>query len=128
MLARSARNEYVKEIETTEEEEMTIRSAPVMISLAVFCLALPAFAQQSKAVTKRPIVVIREYKHDTGPLLREIAPLFPEFGTPGEREIENPLNPNHPWSTNKFQKDPVLQTAENSPTLQTPTLNGQFDG
>jgi hypothetical protein len=68
-------------------------------------------------VTKGPIV-IKEFKHDTGPPLREVAPLLPEFGTPSEHEIENNVNPNHPWS-NKVQKDPVLQTAENSPSLQT---------
>src|ERR1035437_2293110 len=90
------------------------------------CLALPTFAQQSKVVTKGPIV-IKEFKHDTGPRLREVAPLLPEFGTPSEHEIENNVNPNHPWS-NKVQKDPVLQTAENSPSLQTPNFNVEFDG
>jgi hypothetical protein len=90
------------------------------------CLALPTFAQQSKVVTKGPMV-IKEFKHDTGPPLREVAPLLPEFGTPSEHEIENNVNPNHPWS-NKVQKDPVLQTAENSPSLQTPNFNVEFDG
>src|ERR1035441_6066249 len=52
------------------------------------CLALPTFAQQSKVVTKGPIVS-KEFKHDTGPRLREVAPLLPEFGTPSEHEIEN---------------------------------------
>src|ERR1700690_3091464 len=106
---------------------MTIKNFPVIASLAIFCLALPTFAQQSKTVTKGPIV-IQEYKHDTGPVLREVAPLFPEYGTPSQREIENPPNPNHVWSNNKFQKDPVLQTAENSPTLQTPNFNVEFEG
>src|SRR5271155_1028475 len=90
------------------------------------CMALPMFAQQSKTVTKGPIV-IKEFKHDTGPLLREVAPLLPEFGTSSEHEIENNVNPNHNWS-NKVQKDTVLQTEENSPRLQTPNFGVEFDG
>jgi hypothetical protein len=43
-------------------------------------------------------IVIKESKHDTGPLLREIVPLFPEFGAPSDHEIENNVNPNHNWS------------------------------
>ena len=105
---------------------MTIKRVSLMVFLTIFCLALPTFAQPSKTVTKGPIV-IQEFKHDTGPALREVAPLFPEFGVPGEHEIDNKANPNHPWS-NKVQRDPVLQTAENSPTLQTPTFNVEFDG
>jgi hypothetical protein len=91
------------------------------------CLALPSFAQKSKVVTKGPIV-INEFKHDTGPLLREIAPLLPEFSMPSEHEIENGVNPNHPFRNNKFRPDPVLQTAENSPGLQTPNFSLEFDG
>src|SRR5271166_3960139 len=94
--------------------------------MTIACMALPAFAQQSKTVAEGPIV-IKELKHDTGPLLREIAPLLPEFGAPSEREIENNVNPNHNWS-NQRQKDPVLQTAENSPTLQSPGFDVEFDG
>ena len=56
-----------------------------------------------------------------------MAPLFAEYGVPAEHEIENPRNPNHPWS-DKVERDPVLQTAENSPTLQTPSFNVEFDG
>jgi hypothetical protein len=72
-------------------------------------------------------IVIREFKHDTGPLLREIAPSLPEIGAPPEHEIENNVNPNHHWS-NQVQKDPVLQTEENSPRLQTPNFSLEFDG
>ena len=95
--------------------------------LMLVCLALPSFAQHSKVVTKGPIV-INEFKHDTGPLLREIAPLLPEFSMPSEREIENGENPNHPFRNNKFRPDPVLQTAENSPGLQTPNFSLEFEG
>ena len=105
---------------------MTTKRVAVVTFLTMVCLALPTFPQQSKVVTKGPIV-IKEFKHDTGPLLREVAPLLPEFGTPSEHEIENNVNPNNPWS-NKVQKDPVLQTAENSPSLQTPNFNVEFDG
>lgn len=91
------------------------------------CLALPAFAQkQAKTVTKGPIV-IKEFAHDTGPVLREIAPLLPEYGIPTEREIENLDNPNHPWKNN-VGRDSVLQTSKNSPSLQTPTFSLEFDG
>ena len=95
--------------------------------LMLACLALPSFAQKSKVVTKGPIV-INEFKHDTGPLLREIAPLLPEFSMPSEHEIENGVNPNHPFRNNKFRPDPVLQTAENSPGLQTPNFSLEFEG
>ena len=105
---------------------MTTKRVAILAFLTVFGLALPTFAQQSKTVTKGP-KVIKEFKHDTGPLLREIAPLFPEFGTPTEHEIENNANPNRNWST-QVQKDPVLQTPDNSPNLQTPTFNLEFDG
>ena len=105
---------------------MTTKRVAEVTFLTMVCLALPTFPQQSKVVTKGPIV-IKEFKHDTGPLLREVAPLLPEFGTPSEHEIENNVNPNNPWS-NKVQKDPVLQTAENSPSLQTPNFNVEFDG
>ena len=71
--------------------------------------------------------VVTEFTHDTGPLLREIAPLLPEFGTPAEHEIENNVNPNHNWS-NQVQSDPVLQSADNSPNSQTPVFSLEFDG
>jgi hypothetical protein len=90
------------------------------------CLALPMLAQQSPVVTRGPIV-IREFKHDTGPLLREVAPLLPEFSTPSEHEIENNVNPNHNWK-NLTEPDAVLQRPENSPTVQTPNFNLEFDG
>jgi len=95
--------------------------------LTVVCLALPTFAQQSPVVTQGPIV-IREFKHDTGPVLREVAPLLPEFSMPSEHEIENNVNPRNPWKSNKYQPDPVLQTEANSPKLQTPNFGLEFDG
>jgi hypothetical protein len=74
----------------------------------------------------RPIVV-REFKHDTGPLLREVEPLLPEFNMPAKHEIENNVNPNHRWR-NRVQKDSVLQTEGNSTRLQTPSFGVEFDG
>ncbi len=97
-----------------------------LATVAVFGLTLSAFAQQAKTVKKGPIV-IQETRHDTGPLLREIAPLLPEYSLPSEHEIPNNMNPNHNWSA-RVQKDPVLQTKENSPTLQTPTFGLEFEG
>ena len=105
---------------------MTTKRFAAAALLTIACLALPAFAQQSKVVTKGPIV-IQEFKHDTGPLLREVAPLLPEYNLPSEHEIENKNNPNHPWS-NQVEKDPVLQTAENGPSLQTPNFSLEFEG
>ncbi len=105
---------------------MTTKRFSVAAFLAIVCLATATFAQQSKTVTKGPIV-IQEYKHDTGPLLREVAPLLPEYRMPAEHEIENNVNPNHNWKTTA-QKDSVLQTAENSPNLQTPAFGLEFDG
>ena len=106
---------------------MTTKRVVIAAFLMMVCLALPTFAQKTKTVTQKGPNVIKEFKHDTGPLLREIAPLLPEFSTPSEHEIENNVNPNHNWS-NKVQKDPVLQTAENSPRLQTPNFGLEFDG
>ena len=106
---------------------MTTKRGVVTAFLTLVCLALPAFAQkQSKTVTKGPIV-IQEFKHDSGPLLREIAPLLPEFSMPSEHEIENNVNPNHNWK-NLRTPDRVLQTAANSPSLQTPNFGLEFDG
>src|ERR1017187_10462677 len=112
--------------ERNKEEQVTTKRVAFAAFLMMICLALPTFAQPSKVVTKGPIV-IKEFKHDTGPLLREVAPLLPDFGTPPHTKTKNTPNPNHPWS-NKVQKDPVLQTAENSPSLQTPNFNIEFDG
>jgi len=108
------------------KEKVTTKRVTVAAFLTIFCLALPTFAQQSNTVAKGP-VVIKEFKHDTGPLLREIAPLLPEFSTPSEQEIQNNVNPNRHWS-NRIQNDPVLQTEENSPGLQTPNFSLEFDG
>ncbi|HLX83875.1 MAG TPA: choice-of-anchor D domain-containing protein [Terriglobales bacterium] len=105
---------------------MTTKRVAIAAFLTMVCMALPMFAQQSKTVTEGPIV-IKEFKHDTGPLLREVAPLLPEFSTPSEHEIQNNVNPNHNWS-NQVQTDTVLQTEENSPRLQTPNFGVEFDG
>jgi hypothetical protein len=105
---------------------VTIKRVAVVVFLAMFCLALPTFAQQSKTVTKGPIV-IEEFKHDTGPSLREIAPLFPEYGTPKEHEIENMDNPNH-FPDNDSDKDPVVQGPDQALGAQTPPFTVEFDG
>src|ERR1700721_560085 len=67
--------------------KLTIPRARAAALLTMFCWALAAFAQPSKTVTEGPMVV-EEFKHDTGPLLREVAPLFPEFGTPAAHAIQ----------------------------------------
>lgn len=104
---------------------MTTKRAAVLAFLTILCLALPTFAKQAKTVTKGPIV-IQETKHDVGPLLREIAPLLPEYSLPSEHEIPNNVNPNH--RSAKFVKDTVLQTPENSPVMETPTFSLEFEG
>ena len=53
---------------------------------------------------------------------------LPEWGTPPQHEIDNRNNPNHPWSNKPVEKDPVLQTAENSPSALTPSFNVEFQG
>jgi hypothetical protein len=105
---------------------MTTKFSVFVALLVLFCLALPSFAQQSPAVIRGPIV-IREFKHDTGPMLREVEPLLPEFGTPTEHEIQNFDNPNHNWR-NLTEPDAVLQTSENSPTATSPSPNLEFEG
>ena len=104
----------------------------VLVSAFVLCSSLVSWSQRTSA--NKPVlqshqgpIVIKEFKHDTGPRLREIVPLFSEFGAPSEHEIENNVNPNHNWSS-QVQKDPVLQTAENSPHLQSPNFSLEFDG
>ena len=110
-----------------KEEKVTTKRVAVMAFLTMLCLALPTFAQQSKKVTKGPIV-IQEFKHDTGPLLREVAPLLPEFSSPSEHEIVNNDNPRNPWKNKAVLPDPVLQRPENSPTVNTPSFSIEFDG
>ena len=105
---------------------MKTKRVAVAAFLTMVCMALPMFAQRSKTVTKGPIV-IQAFTHDTGPLLREVAPLLPEFSSPSEHEIENNANPNRNWSS-QVQKDSVLQTEGNSPRLQTPNFGLEFDG
>jgi hypothetical protein len=102
---------------------VTTKRAAVVAFLVVAGLALPALAQQSNNVTKGAVVV-NEFKHDTGPVLREIAPLLPEFGTPPLHEIENPAIP-HNWK-HTAQKDLVLQSQ--AIPEQTPSPNVEFDG
>jgi Abnormal spindle-like microcephaly-assoc'd, ASPM-SPD-2-Hydin len=109
--------------EITQEGSLTTKRAAVVAFLAMFCLALPTFAQQSKTVQKGPIV-IKEFKHDLGPVLREIAPLLPAYGTPPRHEVENPAIP-HNWSQ-KAEKDPVLQSKAIPET--TPGPNVEFEG
>jgi hypothetical protein len=74
----------------------------------VVCSSLVSWSQMAPSTALLPShqgpIVIKESKHDTGPLLREIAPRFPEFGAPSEHEIENNVNPNHNWSS-QVQKD-----------------------
>lgn len=95
--------------------------------VAVFCLALPSIAQNSKVVTKGPIV-INEFKHDSGPILREVAPLLPEFSLPNQHEIENFDNPRNPWAGKPVRPDPVLQTEANTPGKETPSPLLEFEG
>ena len=83
---------------------MTTKRVAVLAFLTIFCLALPTFAKQAKTVTKGPIV-IQESKHDTGPLLREVAPLLPESSVPSQHEIPNNDNPNRSKWITKAQPD-----------------------
>ncbi|MGB9072185.1 MAG: Ig-like domain repeat protein [Terriglobales bacterium] len=104
-----------------------LTAGPVDRATAKLEGAQPAALSGSVPQSNQGPIVIKEFKHDTGPLLREIAPLLPEFSTPSEHEIENNVNPNHNWS-NQVQKDPVLQTEESSPRLETPNYSLEFDG
>jgi Bacterial Ig-like domain (group 3)/IPT/TIG domain len=94
---------------------------PLIAILLVCCTAA------SPQTVQKGAIVIKEFKHDTGPILREIAPLLPEFAPPSEHEIENNVNPNHKWSA-LVQTDPVFQTPENTPSGQTPSPDLTFDG
>ena len=107
---------------------MTTRRGVLTAVLALFCLVLPAFTQNTaQVVTKGPIIT-KDAKHATGPLLREIAPLLPEFNTPPLHEIENGENPRwQEWSKRPFVPDPALQRPEDSPTQLTPGKGVEFD-
>ena len=84
--------------------------------LTLLCLALPAFANKAKTVTNGPIVTT-DVQHDTGPLLREIAPLLPEFNPQTYHEIDNGEDPRFgEWTNRPYPPDAVLQRPENSPT------------
>lgn len=87
----------------------------------------PVAAATPRMRSHKGPIVIREFKHDTGPLLRDVAPLFPEFGPQSEHEIENNVNPNHRWR-NHVPRDRVLQREENSPSAQSPGFGVEFDG
>jgi Abnormal spindle-like microcephaly-assoc'd, ASPM-SPD-2-Hydin len=124
------------------------RKGIAVVLLAWVCAVLPGFAQesalesgqqpvvesaamlsghQSRVVTKGPIV-IHEVKHDTGPLLREIAPLLPEYSMPSEHEIEDYPNPNHRWKAEYRAADPLLQKPEDSLAQASPNYLLEFDG
>ena len=47
----------------------TTQRIAIIAFLAISCLAVPGLAQQSQTMIKGPSV-IKEFKHDTGPLLR----------------------------------------------------------
>ena len=94
--------------------------------LAILCLTMPAFAQNSKVVTKGPIVKYPVAVSTNGPMLREIAPLLPEFSMPGEHEVPNNYVPNHRGVAPGG--DQITQTEANSPKLDTPTPNIEFEG
>jgi hypothetical protein len=106
---------------------MTTKRVAILTFLMTLCLTLPTFAQNAKTVTKGPIVIPAE-KHDTGPLLREVAPLLPELGRGTQHEVPNKDNPRNPWKNRRQVPDQVLQRAENSPTLQTPNFSLEFEG
>lgn len=91
------------------------------VALCCF-LTLPGFAQK----IQRAPVLIPEVHHDTSPLLREIAPLLPEFTPPSTHEIENLPNP-HPHRYAPVV-DTVTQTKESSTSLETPAANVEFEG
>ena len=81
----------------------------------------------SRLTNVKGSIVIKEFKHDTGPLLREVAPLLPEFSPSAQREIENNVNPHHRWR-NQVREDRVRQKDEISPRSQTPDFAVEFDG
>ncbi len=106
---------------------MTTKRGLVTAVLILFCLALPALANHGKTVTKGPFVTSDSH-HDTGPLLREIAPLLPEFNPQTYREIDNHEDPRFgEWTNRPYPPDTVLQRPENSPTQQTPAPGLEFD-
>ncbi|MGP0096679.1 MAG: hypothetical protein ACLPHI_06570, partial [Terriglobales bacterium] len=98
----------------------------MVFGLAEASFAQPSFAQQSGTVAGES-VVIHETKHDTGPLLREVAPLMPQYGAPSEHEIQNMDNPNRAWDR-KSVKDAAVQGPERALGAQTPPYDVEFDG
>jgi hypothetical protein len=106
---------------------VTTKRGIVTAALVLICLALPAFANKAKSVTKGPFVTT-DVQHDTGPLLREIAPLLPEFNPQTYREIDNGEDPRFgEWTKRPYPPDAVLQRPENSPTQETPSPGLEFD-
>lgn len=104
-----------------------VSARPVDRAAEAIVRAQPAARTGSRLRRDQGPIVIQESKHDTGALLRAIAPLLPEYGAASEHEIENNVNPNHNWS-NLVLKDPVLQTEKNSPRLETPNFSLEFEG
>ena len=99
---------------------MTTKRVVVLAVLDRVLFGTPDVRSTAKTVTKGPIVT-QDSHHDTGPLLREIAPLLPEFNPPTYHEIDNHGNPNFGSGPTAISSpDPVLQRPENSPTMQTP--------
>ncbi|HTR26491.1 MAG TPA: choice-of-anchor D domain-containing protein [Terriglobales bacterium] len=108
---------------------MTSRRASLaaLLGLAVVLTVVPGFAKGGKTVMTHPIVTTDAH-HDTGPLLREIAPLLPEYNIRSSHEIENNEDPRFKeWNNRPYPVDTVLQRPENSPTAQTPPPTLIFD-
>lgn len=106
---------------------MTTKRGVVTAVLLALCVALPAFANKAKTEIKGPFVT-SDAHHDTGPLLREIAPLLPEFNPQTYREIDNHGDPRFgEWTKRPYPPDTVLQRPENSPTQETPSPGLEFD-
>jgi len=113
--------------EQPRRKQVTTKRASITAVLVLCCLTLPAFAGNAKVAIKGPIVTT-DARHDTGPLLREVAPLLPEFNPQTYREIDNHEDPKfHEWVKRPYPPDPVLQRPENSPTTMTPSPGLEFD-
>jgi Abnormal spindle-like microcephaly-assoc'd, ASPM-SPD-2-Hydin len=109
------------------EEQVRNRTGSFFVTLCVTalccCVVLPAFAQS----VQRGPTLIPEVRHDTSPLLREVAPLLPEFTPPSTHEIENFTHPHPQWKSSGGL-DPVTQKPAEGPTLETPMHNLEFEG
>jgi len=108
---------------------MTTKRAVVaaLLGLAFIFVAMPGFAKTGKTVMTHPVIT-KDVHHDTGPLLREVAPLLPEHNIQPFHEIENNEDPRFKeWLNRPHPIDTVVQRPENSPTVQTPPPNVTFD-